>query len=702
MSKTILAIVILAVLAGMILPVFYDVKPVYAAGNTTVTLDNLGAGNVFSFSVNAPFSSYRIQPESESVQTENNPSCGWWEYSQYKILPKAHVVGWDSSTIPDDAQIVSAKIIMKVYGKYDTNPLYSDFYWSFYKSWLGSDDSLDVGDNARWYALKNQGYGRATAVKKYSDLPAVGSEYEVEISQLEEFFIELTNNRLYAECMTENQGLLYNPGYSEAGETTMLSFSQYVGAYPKLEVTYVTESVDRETDLHENAAENTTPLGTETADNITLETLKCMYADETLSFLVNGDSGANVTMELYNKDGAILETHSDSVRTDNIYSWQVSLSSNYSGFVRAHDSVNDLWSEWVSVQPSPSTTQANNQVYAVNTNYPQWTYPFSNYVVYDNDLMYVHWKTNIDPSTELADYSLQILSNGSTNVYEKTLSELQDYYGGTTANIEKLAHWRYCVFSPAINAEGFNDYTGIVQDLNLDSARSLRTGFIQARIVQSDDSVTELAGTHSAYWYLSEVSQGLGISLESSTYTDESTPVILFNVGGECKAETTLPTGNIEAVNGTTIFTTLLGSQKLVISAIKVSGNNTVSIILSGDHTYQYRYDLALSIDGESVGGTGISEIGDPNNILGLLKKILGFINADTAGEKWIWLLVGMGLLVGLFWWSSVLRVVMPMILFGAACVSSWIDPWWVILLALGAGVYLFSIFKKKTSGSEE
>lgn len=65
------------------------------------------------------------------------------------------------------------------------------------------------------------------------------------------------------------------------------------------------------------------------------------------------------------------------------------------------------------------------------------------------------------------------------------------------------------------------------------------------------------------------------------------------------------------------------------------------------------------------------------------------------------WLVVIGLMAVGfmLFFKSSVMRVVIPLCVFGGAIVVGWIDLWVVVLLALSAGVSLFSILRKRTQG---
>ncbi len=711
-NKYISLLIVLIICIGAIMPVyilFVNIEPVSAAGSVSVNITLTGRYELHTVqSLQQNFVYWCTH--AASVGTTNQ--IGWYsdlltEFNPdyQRTFPRSHVFYWSLAGIPAGAEIVDANIILRCSAKTDNSDVYSDFYWSFYKTNPGVDNLPTIDDADNWDLMRSQGYGRMTPPQHYTSLVVGAVDYIVPITADLDIALETwqATGNVYFQCMTENQALFWTPQW-ENDKGIKFDISSTIGSYPYLNITYVPPATPRNEDLHVNAPVDTTILGDETADNITLETLRCMYADETLSFLVNGDSGANVTLSLLDQDNRVLATHSDTVRTDNIYSWQINLPSNYSGFVKVHEANNNLDSAWVSVQPAPSKTEKTNYVYAGSTEYPQYTTPFSQYVVYDNGYMYVHWKTNIDPATELADYGLELLSNGSTSVFRYTLEDIAtDYLGGSVTNQQGLTHWRYMVFTPGIT-QGHSDYGGLAYNLYFDQTKSIRTGFVQAVIKDSATWTNEIASTHSAYWYLSSPAKGLSIAFDHSSYSDEETPVIKLIVGDECKAETNLTTGSIDIAGDIVgAFTTELGNQDLVLKQLS-DGSYVVSVSLSGsDHTYVYRYDIPLTVsDSGATGGTGVDEISDPNNILGLVKKIFGFINADSPGEKWIWLLVGMAIAAAMFWWSSIMRVVAPMVLFGAACVSGWIDPWWVILLALGAGVYIYSTFKKKTGEGSE
>lgn len=632
--------------------------------------------------------------------------CGWYDTTvsgDDRNWPNTSAIRFDLSTVPDDAEYISATIKLFCTAKFDNNPLYDDFFWNYYKTNPGGDMVWDVLDADNWYLMKNQGYGRMAAPQHYT---AVTEDewYEVDILDWNlEQALERYNDTdyIYFQLMPENQGLMYSPTYS--GDNKYIYFDTNGFANFKIEITYISQADDREPVLHVNAAVNTTALGTEIADNITLETLRCMYADETMSYLVNGESGANISMQLIDTGGTVLDAHTDSVRVDGIYSWQIDTPSSYSGFVRVHEIINNLWSEYVCIRPSPASTQATNRVYSGLTNYPQYTEPFSSYVVDDGGLMYIHWKSNIDGDTELADFNLKLYSNGSTNtpLYNKTLLQMADeYYHGSEANSKALLHWRYAVFTPAL-LEGTSNYGGIVQDLYMSESKSFRRGFIQPILFDNTDNTT-FAETHSAYWYLSSPAKGISMNMKQSEYTEDDTPVVNLNIGNECKVETNLNYGIIDVSDGGNYtFIAGLGQQDLTIGQ-QNDGIKTISVKLSnpGYHTYEYRYDMTVTIHESGTEGVGTGV--DDNSPAGFLEKIMSFFTShgyDNPIGHWLIILAGMLFTFLICYQSPVMRVAMPLVVLAAGFVGGWIDRWIVILFALGAGLTIWGFTRKKMAG---
>jgi hypothetical protein len=702
---------ILVILAGIVMPVFVIDEPVQAVGNTSVAINSTAglSGSFGSYQTGLPQgidvadAAWAYHVTTSAYIGGGQTQIGWGGYlltaynpDIHDLVPKHGVVGFNLSTIPVGAELISANFTITSQSKVDTSSIYNDFYWSAYKTNIGVDHTVTVDDVHRWSVMRAQGYGRVTAPQHFT---SVANGYSFPITKDLDMALERydSTNMTYFDFMPENLALNWVPSWENNKEI-------YFNGSFQLNVTYTAPATRGTVTIHTNAAVDTTVLGTETASNITLETLRCMYADETLSFLINGESGANVTMQLVDENDAVIATHTDSIRTDNIYAYQTALTPDFSGFVKLRETNFNLESDWVSVQPSPASSEVTNTLYAGSTVHPQYTTPFSSYVVYDDDYMYIHYKTNLNPATELSSYKISLYSRGTYTAWTSTMSTLaSSYFGGSVANQQALSHWRYVVFTPAFSSAG-KSYGGLVNNLQFDTAITLRTGFIQAKIQKISDS-TVLADSHSAYWSQTATDGGLTVSLGASKYGTDENPVINFTVGNECKIESTLFNGTAHVSAGGTdsTFTPVLGTQQIKMAKFTVEGVHTISFILSlgSEHSYQYRYDMTVTItaagEGSSDGGTE-----DANSLWALLKKIIGLTDTSSASSHWILLIVGMGILVALFWFSEVLRVVFPLLLFGAACVAGWIDRWWVILLALGAGVYLFSLFKKKTGSGAE
>lgn len=687
------------------------VRYVHASGNTETTL-YLGSNGIKSMNwydaTDESWNYYRTAAEADSAA---GGLWAGWEYSttgDNHVFPYSSIITFDISSIPEDVEILEAHIVMKASALYDTYNSYDDFFFGLFKTDPGLDYAITKDDNFNWYDWYNLGYFWQTAPYHYNDL-VEDEEFEMELLYPEEALETYkTTDNISFHLASVNHMLNYAPntGGESDGNRIRADFENGIGSpnYPKLVITYVGAPDARTPILHENAPTDNETTGYETADNITLETLRCMYADETMSFLVNGDSGANISLEMRNTGGELIDSSSDSVRTDGIFSWQLDLANDFSGIVRVHELNNDLWSQWVCVRPSPDSSQSTNKVYSYSTEYPQYTEPFSSYVVDDGDLMFVHWKTNLDGSSELPDYDLELYSNGNSDnpVYSENLSTVAEYLGGTVANQEALTHWRYAIFTPSIE-QGQNDYGGLVQDLDFDEARTLRRGFVQPIIVS--DNGTEFATTHSAYWYLSSADEGIILKVEKSQYGNEETPVVSLDVGGECKVERNLCDGTARVMGeSTNTFQAFLGHQRLVLPVVETAGDYTIRITLSqaGIHTYEYIYDMGFEVIGEPIAtGTKIPDTSTPGGIWERLKELLFGWGLDTDGGHYMVIFFGMIALAVIFWKQKLLAVGMPLLLLGLGIVIGWVDQWLVILLALGAGVFIWSIFRKKASGGE-
>lgn len=73
----------------------------------------------------------------------------------------------------------------------------------------------------------------------------------------------------------------------------------------------------------------------------------------------------------------------------------------------------------------------------------------------------------------------------------------------------------------------------------------------------------------------------------------------------------------------------------------------------------------------------------------------------DNPAGRWIAILALMALCFAGFYRSSLLRVLVPGSVFGIGLIIGWVDIWVTILLALGAGLTIYGLFKRKTRGGE-
>ena len=111
--------------------------------------------------------------------------------------------------------------------------------------------------------------------------------------------------------------------------------------------------------------------------------------------------------------------------------------------------------------------------------------------------------------------------------------------------------------------------------------------------------------------------------------------------------------------------------------------------------TYKYirEYDITISEAGEEDGPVG------PGGLWEQIMDWIGITGLDTETGHIAVTLIGMVVVFVIFFASALLRVAAPILVLLIALVTGWVDPWLYILLALGAGVFVFSIFKKRASG---
>jgi len=511
---------------------------------------------------------------------------------------------------------------------------------------------------------------------------------------------EYSGTYTYLQVVSQYQYNDVAPGTHEGGDGYEWNLG---GITPSLYYTYAVEPDRPEFDYGTNAGYEPAPTGDEVADNLTLRTLSCMYADEDIGFTVHGESGAVISLELLNSAGTVLDSIEDEIRTDDYYYWEIdTLSSDYAGMVRARETNFNLYSSWVAIQPSPDDTEVNLQTYSKYTAYPQYANAFSSYVVDGGDYMYIHWKTNIDGSTESDNHRLDMYINGDniTPAYSENFTALgEGYMGGEADNWQDGINWRFAVFTMRA-LSGTNLYGGLVINLNKDYV-PVNKGFIEPVIYKISTS-EELAQTHTAYWYLDDVNDGILINLQKDTVEVGERINVKIVVGRECNASDYLSSALIELVGYRQTYGTIeAGDNWYVLDAMDNEGDYYIRVSLYDDalHSYRYIYQMPLSVVGEG------EILPDGEGPGGLWSSFMGFVganNLDSDVGHWIIVLLAMVALFLVAYKSAILRVALPLLVLGTAFVADWIDKWLIILLALGAGLALWGIFRKKVNGGGE
>lgn len=575
-----------------------------------------------------------------------------------------------------------------------------------------------LADCNNWYD-DNQNQ-RISNVVSYSDTSAgVWIEFDIKDyhSGLLDYVTEDEDGLVPFYVLTTNQALKYSPATPSGGGpnyynniTVGLTGS---GFSPELVITYVESAESPVVDHDTNDAVDSTYDGSENVTAVSWGSPRAVYKSDAdilgqigLYMIIEGDSGARFTAGLVDSSGnELTDTLDDSIRVDGNYDWWIpDIDAFDSGFIRAwaltDNTTTRIYSKWGYLSDEPDDSQRTNDIYSVDTNYPQYDYEFSSYVVTEGDLMFIHWKTNIDGDTELADYGLSIRKNGDADVtvYDETLEDMgTDYYECTANNSAQMLHWRYAIFVMDDSGSGFNNYNGMVIDLDV-GLMATNKGFYQPVILDWTDNVTLLTWTHSAYWYLDADDDGIACWLSKDSYSAEDTIIYCYaDVGEATRASTYLPDLYV-SVNAWGAGGTIQDGRNQVALDKMANGEYEARFTFAGGasvENYEYVHDVPFSVVSSRTGTGGASD--------SLMRQILAFVTQyglnDTAG-KWLILIVGMVILFIVFFKSPILRVTVPLLWLGLFIATKWVDTWIVVLLALVAGGVIAQILRKKLGGS--
>ena len=126
-----------------------------------------------------------------------------------------------------------------------------------------------------------------------------------------------------------------------------------------------------------------------------------------------------------------------------------------------------------------------------------------------------------------------------------------------------------------------------------------------------------------------------------------------------------------------------------------IAGDYEMRFTFSGDGSWSYIHDVPFTVEG----GADLKPAG---GLIDIIKNWIVDFGLDNPAGYWLITLIGMVLLFLIAYKSSVIRVALPLVFLGGMMIWEFIDMWLIILLALGAGLTLFGIFRKKTHGGGE
>ena len=618
-------------------------------------------------------------------------------------------VGWVSthSAITFDVSDYQDKDVTRVVlGLYctDIDEQYEFFEtFAFYCGDPSDPEDWVASDGRRWdYEYTKERYSELLDVDDLTDDSYVYWEiYDIEHGDWD-YIMNDDDGLVPFYFMTNYHYLEYAPEAPPSGiYNNSYDFDNPTGSHPpRLYFDYVADTAERVVNLAGNAATDNTTDGTEVADNITWASPRCAYADDVngIALWVNGDSGAAIDLDLLDVNNDIVDSDQDSIRTDGKYEYSIDLPNNYYGWVRLVENNFNLVSDWGYVMPAPDEDQLTNTVYAVNTEYPQYDFAFRRYLTYENDLFVLHYKTNMADG-EQTDHDLEIWGN-SENATPLTGIDfdwlVDNYFMPCNPDNEYLYHWRYIIMTPNIEGSGFDDRDNLVY--NMDQNYGVNTqGFLQAVIIDTTDNST-LADSHSCYWYIPTEPDGLMFRLDKSAYKPTDDITVSLNVGNACQAPDHLPSLRMQIINeaGTSEYTEYqsysYGSNIYTFEAPVDTGNYEIRFTFSGDGSWDYIHDepFIVAVTAGLMHGEGLQD---------MIEGWFSDWGLDNDLGYWLALLIGMVVLFLLAYKSPVMRVALPLIYCAIFIVMGWVDRWIIILLAIGAGVFLFSMLRKRVAG---
>ncbi len=605
-------------------------------------------------------------------------------------------ISFDTSAIADDVVIVSASLWLRSHSTLLVDEFSYELAVNVYAGELINDNDIVIGD------YDGIGVTPLSSSIEGSDWAAPSDWNEFVLSQAGVDYINKTGVTTFGLREAYKDATGVPPVWESLANFELKWFSADTAGIdydPKLVVTYMEDSDERNTDIPGNSAEGAGEGGAITG--IVWESLRCAYADEGIAFTISGAVNESIELELRSESGGVLASQNDKIRTDGYYRWSADVADSFEGFVYVIEVGSAVISDWGYVAKAPDSSQVVGNVYARYTKHPPYDYEFKDYMVGQENLQVVHWKTNLEVA-DMANYSFRVWFEGdsSDEKYNQTMAWLLDnYWENSYSNNDYMAHWRFILFVTDMQ-EGFDDKDGLILDFNESYGWDTR-GMYQPLIYE--DGVEEFSTTKSAYWYL--LDEPLVLMLNKVRYVINEDVILNMDVGDTglrdywylIKAELIDSEGGVVKTKDLSISG---DAMSIVLDGWMINDNYEVRVILSGAISYDYVRDLSLVIGGggdDDGGGFG----GGDTNVKLWLEDSLDSLGLNNAPGYWIAIMVVMGVAFYGFRRSEVLRVLVPLLILGLGMVIGWIETWIIVLLALGAGVTIFMLLRKRIAGGE-
>ena len=599
------------------------------------------------------------------------------------------LMSWDTSGLPDNAEIKSAKLRLYVLGAVSYGGW--EFNVNFYKFHGTRDGSYNwLNDKAEYYNFDQDYLGAQSMV--FEDMPTGGW---VEIPLNARGLAEIHNDGytvMWARSVVE--AISYEPSWIDVACASYISVDTSYGGgeEPQLVVEYVTPISPRVVTAVDNEAPG--GAGDDLTDIIWL-TPRCAFDDEEVKVQVNGEAGCPFILKATN-GSQVIDTVTDAIKSDGKFQYKFNLA-GYAGKFRIEAKetttghTDTIVSTWGWSEQFVDAGSCKTWAKYLEEESASWRRAEKDYrIASETEVLKFYWLSNM-LEAEIPDCELDIRQAGATqqSVYNSTLADLlDDYYECEESDNDNLVSSRYILASMGDVAD---DLDGLIIDLDIALVNSAK-GIYYANISQLEEYKLEAI---SGYLYM-----GIGelkITEEYIGFGDYNVQIVNdINIGFQANlSEITVEVKEGDQVRQTTLEV-LDSSNKVVTSHWLGEGDWSLLLTLgeSGENfEYKRLWDATQGPGGEEGGGGGGGLPGGVDDIWDWLTEGVG---------RWVLLILCISLEALIFHKHKEVVVILACCLLAVWIVLEWVDLWLVVLLALGAGLSVWAMLRRKTQGGNE